>query len=237
MKAMRLIVDRAGLRSMRSFSFLDSYTILHFANGHIFVDRRSWLCFGPREPRSLPTPSSAIPLFSPPEQASAAISASRRTDSPEIDEAPLDIDREQLHANPVADIQAIEPLDEFPFHRHLEEPYPGAFIGGSRHDGVEPFVDPRAKQKRCRGFVDLPLDLVGGILFFGAVFRQGLQLILAIGTGIAPEGGLQQALGDQIGIAAIRGGGMGIIPDREAKVSRGRVCRAVRPCTPLRPGA
>ena len=55
------------------------------------------------------------------------------------------------------------------------------------------------------------------------MFRQRIQFILAIRHSAALQGGLQQTLGDQIGIAAIRRGRMGIVFDRETKVSGGRV--------------
>jgi hypothetical protein len=77
-----------------------------------------------------------------------------------------------LHAYTVADIQAVEPINQFPFHRHMEEPHPGAFIRSTRDNGVKLFVDSRFKKKRRRGFVDLPLDFVSRILFFGAMFRK-----------------------------------------------------------------
>ena len=114
-----------------------------------------------------------------------------RTHFLEIDKAAVHIDGYQLHANPVADIQAVEPVDQFPFHRHLEEPHPSPFVRSPRDDGVKLFVDSRFKKKRRRGFIDLPLDFVSGVLFFGAVFCQGIQFILAIGLGMAIEGGLQ----------------------------------------------
>ena len=68
------------------------------------------------------------------------------------------------------------------------------------------------------GFADLSFDLVSGVLFCGEMFGQDVQFSIAIGRRSARDGGLQQALRDQIGIAAIWGGGMGIVLDREPKV-------------------
>ena len=145
------------------------------------------------------------------------------TDLPEINISPLNVCKCQLHANPVADIHALEPMHQLPFNRQSEKPDPGAFRGSARDNGIKLLSDSRFKQKRGSGFADLPFDFVGGILFFRAMRRQNIQFILAIGHRLAFHGGLQQALRDQIGIAAIRGGGMGIVLDRETKVPWGSV--------------
>jgi len=59
----------------------------------------------------------------------------------EIDKAALNIDRCQLHAKPVADIQALEAMNQLPFNRNVEQPGPGAFIRSARDNGVELFAD------------------------------------------------------------------------------------------------
>ena len=96
-----------------------------------------------------------------------------------------------MHANPVADIQALEAMHHFPFNRNVEQPGPGAFIRSTRDNGVKLFADSRFKEERRGRFADLPFDLVSGVLFFGAVFRQIIQFIFAIRPGTARQGGLQ----------------------------------------------
>src|SRR3989304_5287671 len=90
----------------------------------------------------------------------------------EIDKAALDVERYQLHAKPVADIQALEAMNQLPFNRNVEKPGPGAFIRSTRDNRIKLFADSRFKEERRCRFADLPFALVSGILFFGAVFRQ-----------------------------------------------------------------
>src|SRR5512136_2045038 len=66
----------------------------------------------------------------------------------EIDKAALNIDRGQLHADLITDIQALKALHYFPFNRNVDQPGPGAFIRSARHNGVEAFADARLKQQR-----------------------------------------------------------------------------------------
>jgi len=103
------------------------------------------------------------------------------TDYTEIDISPLDVCGDQLHTNPVADINALEPLDQPPLNRHIEKPGPCAFGGSTSDDGIKLFSNSGFKKKRRGGFGDLPFDFVSGILFFCAMIRQNLQFIVAIG--------------------------------------------------------
>ncbi len=59
----------------------------------------------------------------------------------------------------------------------------------------------------------------------GAMGRQSIQFVLAVGQRLPVEGGFQQALGDQIGVAAIGSGGVGVVLDRKAKVPRRALAR------------
>ena len=74
---------------------------------------------------------------------------------------------------------------------------------GPGDDGIELLSDPRFQEKRRRRFGDLALDLVGDVLLVRAMSRQNHQFIRAIGRGLSFEGGFQQALRYQIGIATI----------------------------------
>ena len=57
----------------------------------------------------------------------------REVDSREIDETALDIDRDEPHANLVADIRPLEPLDDAPLDGDGEQSSSGAFGRRSGH--------------------------------------------------------------------------------------------------------
>ena len=103
----------------------------------------------------------------------------------------LNVYRYQLHPNPVADINALEPVDQSPFNGHIEKPGPGAFRRSTSDNGIKLFSDSGFKEKRSSGFTDLPFDFLSGILFFRAMFRQNLQFIIAVGRRSLFYGGLQ----------------------------------------------
>ena len=94
---------------------------------------------------------------------------------------------------------------------------------------VELLPDPWFQQDCRGGFRDLPLDLAGRVLHFGAVPGQRLQLIVGVGHGRLGQRGFQQALRDQIGKAAIRGGGVSIVLDGQPEVAARRGLPGARP--------
>jgi rhodanese-related sulfurtransferase len=63
----------------------------------------------------------------------------------------------ELHANPVADVESLKVLNQPPFNRGMEKAYPHAFRCCTRNDAVELLPDPRLqKHGGCR-FLHLPL--------------------------------------------------------------------------------
>ena len=118
---------------------------------------------------------------------------------------------------------AFETMHQFPFDRRMKKTDPRAFGGRTRDDGIEPVPDSWLEQYCRCGFFNLPFDLIGRILFLCAVFTQRLQILFLIGYGMLSHRSLQQPLGDEIRVSAVRGCGMGIVPDSETKVSRGAV--------------
>jgi len=100
----------------------------------------------------------------------------------EIDKAPFDIDRNQLGVNPVADIQAVESMIQFPFHRHMEEPHPGAFIRSTRDNGLKLFVDTfdgakprflnRGKKRRSVLTLSIPRASARGVKWVDSRFKK-----------------------------------------------------------------
>jgi len=135
--------------------------------------------------------------------------------------------RYQLHPHSIVYVQAFNPLQHLALNRNAKQPGSGAFIRRTRNNSVRLLADFRFKHQRRRRFADLPFDFVSGILLRGKVLRQHAQFRIAIRGSSALNGSFQQALGDQIGIATIRGGGTGIVLERETKVSWGRVaCKA-----------
>src|SRR5664280_2290814 len=89
-----------------------------------------------------------------------------------INKSTLDIYKDQLHANLVADVDALKPALQHSFNRHIEKPNPIAFGGGSRNHSIKLLTYPRFKQERSCGFSDLPFDFVGSILLFCALSRK-----------------------------------------------------------------
>jgi len=84
-------------------------------------------------------------------------------------------------------VDTLGTLYQSPFHGRIEKADPRALGSRARDDGVEPLPDPRIQQhRRCR-LPDLPLHLLGGILLFGAVFRQRLQVVLEIRSGLSGQ--------------------------------------------------
>ena len=125
---------------------------------------------------------------------------------------------DQLHANPMPHVDALETMHQSPFHGRIKKADPRAFGSGTGDNGIEPFPDSRLQQQRRCRFPDLPFHLLGCILLFRAVLCQRLQIIVAIGGGLPSQCSLQQPLRDDIRIAAVGGRGMGIVPDRQPKV-------------------
>lgn len=155
-------------------------------------------------------------------------SASRGADSSEVDVAALDVHGDQLHADAVADVDARCSLHQHTLGGDFQKPYPRAFGGGAGDDAIELLADARFEEKGGRGFADLPLDLVGGVFGLRAMLGEGVELAPGVGWRCSRNGDLEQALCDEIGIAAIRGRGVGVVLDGKAEVSRDGIARHFR---------
>ena len=92
----------------------------------------------------------------------------------------LNVDRYQLNARAVTDIHALEPLHQLALNRHVEQPYPCAFGGRARDQGIELLPDSRSKEKRGSGCSNPAFYFVDDILFLCAMLRQHPQFIVAI---------------------------------------------------------
>ena len=64
-------------------------------------------------------------------------------------------------------------------------------------------------------------DLVAGVFLEVALLRNGGELGIRIGGGLIVEHGVEQALGDEVGVAAVGSGGMGVVAGGEAGVAKG----------------
>jgi hypothetical protein len=114
----------------------------------------------------------------------------------EIDETALHICAGELNAEPLTDIQALETAHLSSFYGWMQETDPGALVRRAGDESVEVFSDSRLQQHGCRGFTDLPFDLLRRILCFGAVLREGRQLIIPIRLQAPGQSCFQQPLRD-----------------------------------------
>ena len=142
-----------------------------------------------------------------------------------IDISALHIRADQLHAEPVTDVQALKTAHQPSFNGRLQKTNPRTLVGCAGDESIESFPDPRFQQQGCCGFFNLPFDLLRCVLLFGAVLCERLQFIILIGQGTSGHRCFQQPLRDQIGVSAVRGCGVIIIPDRKTEVPGGTLPR------------
>jgi hypothetical protein len=150
-----------------------------------------------------------------------------------INKTPINVRLNQLDADPVTHINNFEPLDQPSLQRWVKETHPGTLGGRAGDQGLEMLPDPRFEDQGGGRFPNLSLHFSGGIFCLGAVPGQFLQVLRVIGTRVSGQSRLKQSLGNQIRITAVRGGGMGIIPDRQPEVARSGLPRKlgnVFPC-------
>ncbi len=100
-------------------------------------------------------------------------------------------------------------------------------LSAAPDDGVEGFPHPVFEQQGRRGLAHLSLDLLGGVLLLRAVLAELRQLVHRVGRRLFTERRLEQAVGDEIGIAAVRRRGVGVVLDRQAEVSRRIAARRI----------
>ena len=65
-----------------------------------------------------------------------------RTDFLEINISPLNVRIDQLHPDPFADIQALEPLHQLAFDWHTEKPNPRPFLGSACDNPIKLLSNP-----------------------------------------------------------------------------------------------
>ena len=93
----------------------------------------------------------------------------------------------QPDANPVADVEAVEPVHHASFDRRLQQAHPGSLCRRAGDQGVERFADARLQQQRGRRLAHLPLDLGGGVLGDRAVLRQHAERLDAVRARACPR--------------------------------------------------
>ena len=89
-----------------------------------------------------------------------------------IYETALHIGVNEYDANVIAHLETLRALHEPAFRRRLEEPHPGALVRGTSDDGIELLANFSGQQQRGGGFVDLALNLGGGIFLIGAMLGE-----------------------------------------------------------------
>jgi hypothetical protein len=75
-----------------------------------------------------------------------------------VDVSALNIGSDQLHAEPVADVQTFKPFHQLTLNGQLEQTDPRTLLGCAGYDGIEPLSDSRFKQYCCGRFSDLTFD-------------------------------------------------------------------------------
>src|SRR5262252_8008597 len=98
----------------------------------------------------------------------------------EVDEAVLEVGRDQLDPQLLPDPDALPALDELALDGRIEDADPGSLVRRARHDSVEALADPRLEQQRCRRLAHLTLDLLGVVLLFGAVGGERIELSIRV---------------------------------------------------------
>ena len=76
---------------------------------------------------------------------------------------------DQFDADPIAHINAFEPLDQSSLQRRMKEPHPGALGGRAGDQGLKALSDLRFEKQGGGRFSDLALHFSRGILFLGTV--------------------------------------------------------------------
>ena len=150
----------------------------------------------------------------------------------------LHVRADQLHAEPVADVQALEAALQSSFDGRMQQADPRALVGCAGDDGVElladpatPAASPRRISSTCRS------------TFFAAssssvqCLASAASSSFVVGRRLPRHGRLQQPLGDQVGVAAVRGGGVGIVLDRQTEVPGDAASRQLDDVFARRPAA
>src|SRR5713101_2119334 len=149
-----------------------------------------------------------------------------------VDEPALDVGLEELDRDLLPDVETLEPVDHLPLHGGSEDPDPGPLLGRGGDHSLEPLPDSRLQEERRGRLPHLPLHLVRVVFLLRAVARQLLELATAVRRRATGQRGLEQALRHEVREAPVRGGGMGVVVDREAEVARRRSARKLQHVLP-----
>ena len=120
------------------------------------------------------------------------------------------------------------PRDDPAFGGRREQAHERALVGDAGDDRVELLADPRRQEVGGGDLAHRALDLAGGVLALGAVRRRSSVSSSSVyGGGQVARGRFQQALRDQIGVAAVRRGRVRVVVDGEAEVTLLGIVRAL----------
>src|SRR5215831_1578431 len=93
----------------------------------------------------------------------------------EVDEASGDVGANELDANMVAHVEALEALDDFSLRDRAGDPRPCSLVRGACDDAVEVLADTGGQEKCSGGLSQLTLDLLGIVLLQRAVGGERAQ--------------------------------------------------------------
>ena len=130
-----------------------------------------------------------------------------------------------------------EAPDDAPFGRRPRDAHPRPLVRRAGHDAAERRADARRQQQRRRGLAHLPLDLRRVVLLQRAMRGERGELRVAVRRAPPVERGLDEALRDEVGKAAVRRGRMRVVLHRQREVSRRRRARELRARTRPSPAA
>ena len=158
--------------------------------------------------------------------------------SPEIDESALDVGLDELDAEPLADVHAFEPAPSLPstggWSRRTQVPFSEAPVTMRVELLADPSIPAAARRRTCRPAARPCWRRPPASVQCVASASSSSVLV---GRRASRQRGLQQALGDQVGVAAVGGGGVGVVLDGQAEVPGGVARRAARPRIRRRPAA
>src|SRR6185369_6722484 len=137
----------------------------------------------------------------------------------EVDETALRNRADQADTHAVADIEAFISALDAAFDRRVQDPYPGALGRRAGHDAVELLTDAARQKASRRRFAHHALDLLGSIFFQRAFAGERAELVLAVRHGLLPERGAYQTLRDQVRVAPVGRGRVGVLIDGETEVA------------------
>ena len=137
----------------------------------------------------------------------------------EVDEGVDGVGVGESNADGVAHVEAFGAVDDFAFDGWVEDADKGAFVVGAGDDAGEVVADLAGEGYSGDPLLHGALNFASGGVAVVEVLGDGGELVVRIGPGIVSEHGLDDALGDEVGEAAVGGGGVCVVERGQAEVA------------------